>query len=102
MQLGGLLGHNGRCSSQSDAVIDSSVGSHDIVPLYSDLHVSGQSDPPSAKSKDNDIKRTFSRGSIEAMKGPNLKDALVKDALVRQMGVHPTTQNPNLFKDLLG
>nr|KAJ0219437.1 hypothetical protein LSAT_V11C300109120 [Lactuca sativa] len=34
-------------------------------------------------------------------KGPNLKEALGKDALVRQMGVTPTTQNPNLFKDLL-
>ncbi|CAL1373833.1 unnamed protein product [Linum trigynum] len=35
-------------------------------------------------------------------KGPNLKDALQKDALVRQMGVNPSSQNPNLFKDLLG
>ncbi|WOG93270.1 hypothetical protein DCAR_0312551 [Daucus carota subsp. sativus] len=37
-----------------------------------------------------------------ANKGPNLKDALQKDALVRQMGVTPTNQNPNLFRDLLG
>ncbi|CAL1386704.1 unnamed protein product [Linum trigynum] len=35
-------------------------------------------------------------------KGPNLKNALQKDALVRQMGVNPSSQNPNLFKDLLG
>ena len=35
-------------------------------------------------------------------KGPSLKDALNKDALVRQMGVNPTSQNPNLFSDLLG
>ncbi|KAL5550092.1 hypothetical protein UlMin_000268 [Ulmus minor] len=35
-------------------------------------------------------------------KGPNPKDALEKDALVRQMGVNPTNQNPNLFRDLLG
>ncbi|KAF5735135.1 AP-4 complex subunit epsilon [Tripterygium wilfordii] len=35
-------------------------------------------------------------------KGPNLKDALEKDSLVRQMGVTPLSQNPNLFKDLLG
>ncbi|CAH1453328.1 unnamed protein product [Lactuca virosa] len=34
-------------------------------------------------------------------KGPSLKDALDKDALVRQMGVNPTSQNPNLFSDLL-
>ncbi|KAG6778420.1 hypothetical protein POTOM_018284 [Populus tomentosa] len=35
-------------------------------------------------------------------KGPNIKDALEKDALVRQMGVTPSGQNPNLFKDLFG
>jgi AP-4 complex subunit epsilon-1 len=35
-------------------------------------------------------------------KGPNVKDALEKDALVRQMGVTPSGQNPNLFKDLFG
>ncbi|KAL4565180.1 hypothetical protein LXL04_029265 [Taraxacum kok-saghyz] len=34
-------------------------------------------------------------------KGPSLKDALDKDALVRQMGVNPTSQNPNLFSDLM-
>ncbi|CAK9325395.1 unnamed protein product [Citrullus colocynthis] len=35
-------------------------------------------------------------------KGPNAKASLEKDAVVRQMGVTPTSQNPNLFKDLLG
>lgn len=35
-------------------------------------------------------------------KGPNPRDALEKDALVRQMGVMPSTENPNLLKDLLG
>ncbi|OMO93679.1 hypothetical protein COLO4_16747 [Corchorus olitorius] len=40
--------------------------------------------------------------TMQSSKGPNLKDALEKDALVRQMGVTPSTQNPNLFKDLLG
>ncbi|KAI7995709.1 AP-4 complex subunit epsilon [Camellia lanceoleosa] len=34
--------------------------------------------------------------------GPNPKDSLDKDALVRQMGVTPLSQNPNLFSDLLG
>ncbi|KAI7993369.1 AP-4 complex subunit epsilon [Camellia lanceoleosa] len=34
--------------------------------------------------------------------GPNPKDSLDKDALVRQMGVTPLSQNPNLFRDLLG
>ncbi|XWS62283.1 hypothetical protein CRYUN_Cryun07bG0196900 [Craigia yunnanensis] len=39
---------------------------------------------------------------MKSSKGPNLKDSLEKDALVRQMGVTPLSQNPNLFKDLLG
>ncbi|KAF8103887.1 hypothetical protein N665_0183s0062 [Sinapis alba] len=38
----------------------------------------------------------------QTSKGPNSKEALEKDALVRQMGVNPTSQNPTLFKDLLG
>ncbi|OIV93683.1 hypothetical protein TanjilG_16534 [Lupinus angustifolius] len=38
----------------------------------------------------------------QPVKGPNTKDSLEKDAKVRQMGVTPTGQNPNLFKDLLG
>ncbi|KAL7159671.1 hypothetical protein ABFS83_01G043600 [Erythranthe nasuta] len=37
----------------------------------------------------------------QLQKGPNLKEALGKDARVRQMGVTPSGQNPNLFKDLL-
>lgn len=39
---------------------------------------------------------------VQSNKGPNLKEALEKDALVRQMGVTPSSQNPILFKDLLG
>ncbi|XP_009114969.2 AP-4 complex subunit epsilon [Brassica rapa] len=38
----------------------------------------------------------------QTSKGPNSQEALEKDALVRQMGVNPTSQNPTLFKDLLG
>ncbi|KAI9092210.1 hypothetical protein K1719_027710 [Acacia pycnantha] len=40
--------------------------------------------------------------SSQSVKGPNPKDSLEKDALVRQLGVNPSSQNPNLFKDLLG
>lgn len=35
-------------------------------------------------------------------KGPNLQDALEKDAIARQVGVTPSVRNPNLFSDLLG
>nr|KYP54740.1 AP-4 complex subunit epsilon-1 [Cajanus cajan] len=38
----------------------------------------------------------------QSVKGPNAKDSLQRDAKVRQMGVTPTSQNPNLFSDLLG
>ncbi|KAK7309451.1 hypothetical protein RJT34_06195 [Clitoria ternatea] len=38
----------------------------------------------------------------QSTKGSNAKDSLEKDALVRQMGVNPSSQNPNLFRDLLG
>ncbi|XP_054824029.1 AP-4 complex subunit epsilon-like [Prosopis cineraria] len=40
--------------------------------------------------------------SSQSVKGPNPKDSLEKDALVRQLGVNPSSQNPNLFRDLLG
>ncbi|CAN1779685.1 AP-4 complex subunit epsilon [Linum perenne] len=43
-----------------------------------------------------------SQSTSQFSKGPNLKDALKKDALVRQMGVNPSSQNPIFFKDLLG
>uniref|UniRef100_A0A0A9HAL1 Uncharacterized protein n=1 Tax=Arundo donax TaxID=35708 RepID=A0A0A9HAL1_ARUDO len=39
--------------------------------------------------------------AVAAKKGPSLQDALQKDATARQVGVTPTGNNPNLFKDLL-
>ncbi|KVH95144.1 Adaptor protein complex AP-4, epsilon subunit [Cynara cardunculus var. scolymus] len=68
----------------------------DLLSLYSDAaSTSGQNQ--------NQETGNLSHGSgNRTTKGPNLKDALGKDALVRQMGVTPATQNPNLFKDLLG
>ncbi|KAE9606958.1 hypothetical protein Lalb_Chr09g0325031 [Lupinus albus] len=38
----------------------------------------------------------------QSVKFSNAKDSLQKDAFVRQMGVNPSSQNPNLFRDLLG
>ncbi|KAK4769235.1 hypothetical protein SAY86_027385 [Trapa natans] len=108
MQLEGLLDQKEIISSGSSAVIDSSNRVPDIVSLYSELHVGGQSSqttlsPLSSNGSDSiNLKRTVSGGSAQATKGPNLKEALEKDSLVRQMGVNPTTRNPNLFKDLLG
>lgn len=71
----------------------------DLLSLYSDAaSTSGQN-----QNQESGIPSHGSgNASNRTTKGPNLKDALGKDALVRQMGVTPATQNPNLFKDLLG
>ncbi|KAK8505029.1 hypothetical protein V6N13_140025 [Hibiscus sabdariffa] len=60
--------------------------------------LSGLSNPPVT----NMFGGTTSTQVAQSSKGPNLKDALEKDALVRQMGVTPSSPNPNLFKDLFG
>ncbi|CAL5435920.1 unnamed protein product [Camellia sinensis] len=67
----------------------------DFMSLYADMLTSGQS------SKD-DVNIMSALSNATTVKGPNTKESLVKDALVRQMGVTPTSPNPNLFKDLLG
>ncbi|KAL9259662.1 AP-4 complex subunit epsilon-like protein [Drosera capensis] len=58
-----------------------------------------------AASSENDILSLYSGSAglpARVNKGPNTKDAVQRDALVRQMGVDPSSPNPNLFKDLLG
>ncbi|KAM0070155.1 putative adaptor protein complex AP-4, epsilon subunit [Helianthus debilis subsp. tardiflorus] len=89
-QLEGLLD----LSQDGSAVATTSSGP-DLMSLYSDSSTNGQKD--NMNSAPNSSNRTAS-----LTKGPSLKDALDKDALVRQMGVNPSSQNPNLFSDLLG
>ncbi|KAA3469321.1 AP-4 complex subunit epsilon-like [Gossypium australe] len=82
--------------------------SPDIMGLYTETPagahhkdsdiLSGLSNPPMT----NMVGGTITMQVAQSSKGPNLKDSLEKDALVRQMGVTPSSQNPNLFKDLLG
>ena len=80
----------------------------DIMALYAETPVSGQSSSAEnslpSNSYDTNLTSGLSSPTLQTQftKGPNLKDSLEKDALVRQMGVNPTSQNPNLFKDLLG
>ncbi|KAE9597930.1 putative adaptor protein complex AP-4, epsilon subunit [Lupinus albus] len=91
----------------------------DIMALYAETIASGQSgsgDYSIPDSMDNvDLLSELSNAATggttgetiviplsQPVKGPNTKDSLEKDAKVRQMGVTPTGQNPNLFKDLLG
>lgn len=75
----------------------------DIISLFANTPASVQSGSAeiSLPTNKDDINVT-STLAIQFTKGPNPKDALEKDALVRQLGVTPSSQNPNLFKDLLG
>uniref|UniRef100_A0A7N0TFH6 AP-4 complex subunit epsilon n=1 Tax=Kalanchoe fedtschenkoi TaxID=63787 RepID=A0A7N0TFH6_KALFE len=89
-----------------------SISSPDIMGLYTDGTTINQSSSSSMASKDdfnllagvsNSVTKPGSvNKSAQPNKGFNPKDFLEKDALVRQMGVTPMSQNPNLFKDLLG
>lgn len=91
----------------------------DFMALYAETPASGQSagvSHPLSLIRDeinlvpglsNASSNTVHGGATAAnpsqiSKGPNVKDALEKDALARQMGVTPSGQNPNLFKDLFG
>lgn len=78
---------------------------NDILSLYSGSTTG--SSGTSTRSKDDALLFGSSvQGSAglpaRVNKGPNTKVAVQRDALVRQMGVNPSSPNPNLFKDLLG
>ncbi|CAK9138802.1 unnamed protein product [Ilex paraguariensis] len=117
-QLEGLLD-----LTQDTSVVNSGAAgatkAPDIMSLYAEMPTSGQSDsvanPLSSDIYDatlisglsNATNRTSHGGNTimqptQLSKGPNPKGSLEKDALVRQLGVNPSSQNPNLFKDLLG
>ncbi|KAE8703455.1 AP-4 complex subunit epsilon [Hibiscus syriacus] len=107
-QLEGLLDITQDASAANGATAASR--SPDVMPLYADspicIHnkddadlLSGMSNPHATNMPGATAGPQPAQGSS---KGPNPKDSLEKDALVRQMGVNPSSQNPNLFKDLLG
>lgn len=83
MQLEGLLD-----SSSNPGGSDRSSDSPDLMGLYGD-----GADPAGVGN---------GGAGTQSSKGPSAKKSLEKDALVRQMGVNPTSDNPNLFRDLLG
>ncbi|EOA39602.1 hypothetical protein CARUB_v10008229mg [Capsella rubella] len=90
-----------------EGLMDSSSqdgGSTDVMGLYSDTApVATTTSVDSLLSELSDSSKGNSHTyQSQTSKGPNTKEALEKDALVRQMGVNPTSQNPTLFKDLLG
>lgn len=114
-QLEGLLDQGENVSVPNHGAVNATKPP-EIMSLYVEIAASGQSggvvNP--IPTNGDDLLSGLSGGSIKTAapggaagspslsKGPSLKDSLEKDALVRQMGVTPTSQNPNLFKDLLG
>lgn len=103
-QLEGLLD-----PSQDASALDYGASkSPDFMSLYADMPTSGQTSTVANPLSNNLESFGSANGEstvvypTQTNKGPNLRDALEKDALVRQMGVTPSTQNPNLFRDLLG
>ncbi|KAK7835085.1 AP-4 complex subunit epsilon [Quercus suber] len=115
-QLEGLLDPTQVTSTVNHGAVGATEAP-DIMALYVGTPVGGQSSSAenSLPSNSYDVNLTselsnLTSGTTNAgatlstqfTKGPNPKDALEKDALVRQMGVTPSSQNPNLFSDLLG
>ncbi|CAO2827064.1 unnamed protein product [Amaranthus hypochondriacus] len=107
-KLEGFLEQNPGASSTTtyNSSFVSSTKESDLMSLYGDVPMNTQPGFVDT-SKDSELLFGSTNKNGDALqsqgsKGFNLKDALQKDALVRQMGVTPTSQNPNLFKDLFG
>jgi AP-4 complex subunit epsilon-1 len=92
-QLEGLLGPGtGSDVASVPGPSVSALATTDLISMLTDM-------PPAIDTKSSDkgvISSTISK------KGPNVKDALQKDATARQVGVTLSGNNPNLFKDLFG
>ncbi|TQE04464.1 hypothetical protein C1H46_009880 [Malus baccata] len=111
-QLEGLLDQTDVASNVNHGTAGAAK-TPDFMGLYADTPVSGlgssvgdllptNRDEFNLTSELSNATRTAQGGVTQFNKGPNPKDALEKDSLVRQMGVTPTSPNPNLFRDLLG
>ncbi|RDX79220.1 AP-4 complex subunit epsilon, partial [Mucuna pruriens] len=117
-ELEGLLDPS--LNSATNHNVGATTNAPDIMALYTETTVGGQSSSGGYSipvSGDNvNLLSELSNAAVKAtsggetvvtslsqsLKGSNTKDSLEKDALVRQMGVNPSSQNPNLFRDLLG
>ncbi|KAK2647778.1 hypothetical protein Ddye_015267 [Dipteronia dyeriana] len=103
-QLEGLIEPTQVTSSVNHGVVGANK-SPDLMGLYVETAESGPSTDdanPLSGLTNSDFKNAHEGIATQLSKGPNTKHSLEKDALVRQMGVTPTSHNPNLFKDLLG
>ncbi|KAG6684273.1 hypothetical protein I3842_12G054100 [Carya illinoinensis] len=115
-QLEGLLDPTQVSSTANHGAVGAATESPDIIALYGKTPASGHSSSAAISLPTNGDGVNFTAGLLDAtlstahagttlptqsIKGLNAKDSLEKDALVRQMGVTPSSQNPNLFRDLL-
>jgi len=111
-QLEGL--YDPSINSETAHNVGATTNATDIMGLYSESTGSGGYSVPVSGNSAN-LLSELSNAAVKAtsgetittplpqsIKGPNARDSLDKDALVRQMGVNPSSQNPNLFSDLLG
>jgi AP-4 complex subunit epsilon-1 len=106
-QLVGLLGPASAAPALSGtpATTTSTSKAPDLMSIFSDdvptgVTSSGSTDPTPGDA----ISVSSHKGAtaVAPKKGSSLQDALQKDSTARQVGVTPTGNNPNLFKDLLG
>ncbi|XP_050376332.1 AP-4 complex subunit epsilon [Argentina anserina] len=103
-QLEGLLDQTETTSTVNNGTAGASQ-TPELMGIYADTPVSGLSGSVANRDLASELSnatRSSQVGVSQLNKGPNPRDSLERDALVRQMGVNPTSQNPNLFKDLLG
>ncbi|CAL9145664.1 unnamed protein product [Musa hybrid cultivar] len=103
-QLEGLIGPTPGPSTLDNSVTTSEQKAPDLMTLYTDTPPSSSSSISSSlgdiHSADKNSQMAKNVPSIK--KGPNPQDSLQKDATARHVGVTPTGNNPNLFRDLLG
>jgi len=101
-QLDGLLGPASASPVPSGTSAPSASGTPDLMSIFSD-DTETASGYTEAAVGDASLKGAQKGATAAAAKkGHSLQDALQKDAMARQVGVTPTGNNPNLFKDLLG
>ncbi|KAL6556480.1 hypothetical protein OROGR_005768 [Orobanche gracilis] len=87
-QLEGLLDFTQESAIpvSGDGGVGSTQGSSEFASLFADMSVSDPSHGVGGSTLENSLK--------QMNKGPNLKEALEKDALVRQLGFAPSGENP--------
>lgn len=108
-QLEGLI-ELGQDTSSLNSSRQGSASAPELLSLYGETALNEQSssvlEPHSGLSGPGESNghgaNTGAQTTQQLSKGPNRKESLERDALVRQLGVTPTGQNPNLFRDLLG